>query len=399
MPGDAAAALGRGARVEVDDVPGREAVAQRADAVDLPQRHRHLGDHVRLAEVGLRHHAAGEELGDERGRLVEVGDDLGPDAAARPRGGRLALARAVDAEQRRVLAREPHDDVAPAVAGAQVVVGDAAAERLRRHLGRAEQRLEPGRQQDGGGGFAVVLTCASVPRRGMSRQRSRAARRSAGPPRGHTADCGLRLVGGAHRRRDLRAARAVVDGAEDQDRAEHRPQDRDLVEEVDAEVEHPVGLLGLRVRRHAVPHEVDQHRAAPHEREDVDEHPPAAERERHLAALEEAAPPRLQDRQVGEDVGQVDHPARRDRDVRDAAVLEEEDRGHQRDEDAGADRRAGASGARVLERARERELAVARHRVGEPDRRGLDRQAADEDRRTRRPAGSRWRARWRGWPG
>ena len=60
-------------------------------------------------------------------------------------------------------------------------------------------------------------------------------------------------------------------------------------------------------------------------------------------------------------------------------VLEEEERGHQRDDDAGADRRAGRS-VTLLSGFESRQLAVARHRVGEPDRRRLDRQAADEDR-------------------
>jgi hypothetical protein len=147
----AAAALGGGARIEVDDVPGRETVAQRPHAVDLPQRHRHLGDHVRLAEVAGRHHPPGQELGDERGRVVEERDDLGPDADRARGGSRLALARAVDPEQARVLACQAHDDVAAAEAHAQVVVGDAAAERLGRRLRLAEQVHEPGGQARSGG--------------------------------------------------------------------------------------------------------------------------------------------------------------------------------------------------------------------------------------------------------
>ena len=54
-------------------------------------------------------------------------------------------------EQARVLARQAHDDVAAAEAHAQVVVGDAAAERLRGRLGRAEQLQEAGGQGRGGG--------------------------------------------------------------------------------------------------------------------------------------------------------------------------------------------------------------------------------------------------------
>ena len=88
----------------------------------------------------------GDERGHEALGVAQEGHDLRPDAGGGGRRRRLALAVAVDAEQRRVLAREPHHEVATAVADAQVVVGDAAAERLGLALGRAEHVVEGERE-------------------------------------------------------------------------------------------------------------------------------------------------------------------------------------------------------------------------------------------------------------
>src|SRR5215218_8458062 len=118
-------------RVEVDDVPRREAVRDRRPAVDVPQRDGHLRDHVRPADVAAGERAPGDEGGDEALGVAQERHDLGPDAGRGGRRRRLALAVAVDAQQRGVLARQAHDHLAAAVADAQVVVGDAAAEGLR----------------------------------------------------------------------------------------------------------------------------------------------------------------------------------------------------------------------------------------------------------------------------
>ena len=131
-----------GGGVAVDHVPGREAVGDLRAAVDLPQHDRDLGDHVRLAEVRAPERAPGDERGDQALGVAQERHDLGPDAGGGRRRGRLALAVAVDPQQRGVLARQPHHEVAPAVAHAQVVVGDAAAEHLRLALGRAEHVVE-----------------------------------------------------------------------------------------------------------------------------------------------------------------------------------------------------------------------------------------------------------------
>ena len=85
-------------------------------------------------------------------------------------------------EQARVLARQAHDDVAAAEAHAQVVVGDAAAERLRGRLGLAEQLQEAGGQGRGGGlrGRAHVIIRTTA-RDALAR--ARAAWRQQGPGR------------------------------------------------------------------------------------------------------------------------------------------------------------------------------------------------------------------------
>src|SRR5712691_10070909 len=93
-----------------------------------------------------------------------------------------------------------------------------------------------------------------------------------------------RSLGGRFSGCDFRRARhpvlreRVVDGADDDDHPDGRFEDRDVAEEArDAEV----GQSAQRwVARAARPQEVDEHAAAPHEAEDVDEQAPAPELER-----------------------------------------------------------------------------------------------------------------------
>src|SRR5207244_10094859 len=73
----------------------------------------------------------------------------------------------------------------------------------------------------------------------------------------------------------------------------------------------------------ALPIYVNEHPAAPGERQDVDRQAPAAERERRLRPRP-AAQAGPEQREVPDQVAQVDHPGRGDRDHCDARVRSEE---------------------------------------------------------------------------
>ena len=153
VPGALAAARGGGARRRGRPCPRpRSGCGSGRAAVDLPQRDRDLGDHVRLADVRALERAPGDERGDEA-----LGGRAGrrrPRARCRrrrpPRSPCARTSRSIPSSAG-VLARQPHHEVAPAVARAQVVVGDPAAEHLGFALRRSEHFVEGEREGHQGG--------------------------------------------------------------------------------------------------------------------------------------------------------------------------------------------------------------------------------------------------------
>ena len=187
-PGALAPRAGGGARVAVDHVPGARSGWGAPACRGPPTAHRHLAIMSGLPRSACVSVRPGMNAVTRHRGLAQEGDDLGPDADRGRRRGGLALALAIDPEQRGVLARQAHDDVAAAVARAQVVVRDPAAERLGRALaaGRAASR-----GREGGRRAASRRRCSrshpyhgarspAPPLRGAAAQ---------GPRRGHTADC------------------------------------------------------------------------------------------------------------------------------------------------------------------------------------------------------------------
>src|ERR1019366_7545001 len=71
---------------------------------------------------------------------------------------------------------------------------------------------------------------------------------------------------------DLR--KEIVDHPNDEDRSEHGVENRNVVQEVDAQAERAQGLGRLGVAESAGPGEIDQHRQAVDQTEHVDEHAP-----------------------------------------------------------------------------------------------------------------------------
>src|SRR6266851_1924763 len=104
-----------------------------------------------------------------------------------------------------------------------------------------------------------------------------------------------------------------VNKPDDDDRREGELIDRDVAEESrDGDVGQGAERWVLATyRRVARPEEVDLHRDAPGETEDVDDHSPAAELE-GCAVLRPALQPGQQDGDVAEDVREVDHAGRSD---------------------------------------------------------------------------------------
>src|SRR5216683_1043145 len=167
----------------------------------------------------------------------------------------------------------------------------------------------------------------------------------------------------------------VVDGADHNDHDDGRLEDRDVAD--GSQVGNVRQGSQIRIAGRPRPQEVDQHASPPDQAKDIDDHAPAAELEG--GAL--GRPPlgaRDQDRDVAEKVGEVDHPGRGDRNDASAGVIEERDRRESTDDDARPDRGVQGWTYPVVEPG-ERELPVAGHSKGQPNRRGLDRQAADVD--------------------
>src|SRR5205814_5492120 len=86
------------------------------------------------------------------------------------------------------------------------------------------------------------------------------------------------------------------------------------------------------------PEEVDLHRNAPDESEDVDPQSPLAELEGR-GPLRPTLQPREQNREVAEDGGEVEHAGRADRNEARPRVVDQRKAGDNSDRDAGADRR------------------------------------------------------------
>jgi hypothetical protein len=130
--GNLAATRGRRLPVLLDDPEGVEAGRQvRPGVVELPELADHGAHRLRLAQVLRGHLLALHELGDQAGRVVELGDDPRCNTDCSGVLVRLSLGAPVDPEQRGVLAGNP-DDVAVTAQGYQVIaICDAAFERPR----------------------------------------------------------------------------------------------------------------------------------------------------------------------------------------------------------------------------------------------------------------------------
>src|SRR5437773_870100 len=97
----------------------------------------------------------------------------------------------------------------------------------------------------------------------------------------------------------------VVDGADDENHGNRRLEDGDIAERT--EVRDVRQRAHWRIARRPGPHEVEEHTAAPHQCQDVDHQSPAAQLERR--AFGGPAPATGdQDRDVSQQVGEVNHP-------------------------------------------------------------------------------------------
>src|SRR3954452_19859345 len=186
----------------------------------------------------------------------------------------------------------------------------------------------------------------------------------------------------------------VVDGSGQDDRADEGLEDRprrqpllDLAADLDERVDERVrpGITQVvpedaeqaRVRPER---DVDDHQPAPDQREDVEDRPPAAEREPG-AAVRPTPGSREEDAEVAEEVRDIDHPGRPDRDIdRRAGTGDEERDGRKHTDRDGCVRRGSERLVHLAPGPTEWQPSVATHGEHEADGRTLDRQCADVDR-------------------
>jgi hypothetical protein len=115
-----------------------------AGVVERAERLGHLRQAVRPAELLGRELPAWDEARDEAGRRLERRGHRWRDAELRSPRVRDALGLAVDPEQCRVLAGEPHHVVAPAEPRAEVAIGDPTAQGRHGTLAGAQDRGHAG---------------------------------------------------------------------------------------------------------------------------------------------------------------------------------------------------------------------------------------------------------------
>ena len=116
-------------RVCLDDAEAREFDREPfVAAVQRAQRRRRFGQPPRLAQLLGPHRLAGDELGDEAGRVVQHRHHNRPDPRSRRQLAGGLLRRAVDLQQLGVLAGQAHDHVGAGETDPVVAVGDAAGE-------------------------------------------------------------------------------------------------------------------------------------------------------------------------------------------------------------------------------------------------------------------------------